>query len=368
MKSGKKYMNIYLVGIAIFMSFGLRDMEQERPTTGYWAMEGNLLTHQFIDEADTLSGNEIYELQDEKGLTIWFGRYIFKDVCVTGLCRMIRLWLFWDGAGNHLDIQLFDDEPLTKSDHTEFEPDDYKKLYGILLDQNSILKGLTSEDLTIETEPDNPFEVDGYSSATQPAVAEVVVKDAVFTCHTLWHTVFGSTRTKILDMLDERISHEYLSLMFDSQKHALISWAIQTIERLPEYHEDYFPLILEYIKSDNELLSDQALAYFQPQKLQDDALQKQLAAIIPQLTPQKKNEVVWKFVDYGNACDEVVLALLEMFRNGDLGVGALNLVYRLVRQEQLIDKGQIFQLVENLSSHENAYVRNLTTRLLEKTP
>jgi hypothetical protein len=229
MKSGMKYINIYLVGIAMFMSFGLREMEQERPTTGYWSMEGNLLTHQFIDDTDTLSGTTIYELLDDKGMTIWFGRYIYKDVCVTGLCRIIRLWMFWDGAGNYLGIQMPEGETLTKSDHTDFEEDDYKKLDEILSNPNSLLKDLTSEDLTIEKEPENPFEVDGYTSATQPALADVVVKDAVYTCHTLWHIVSGPTRTKILDVLNNKISHDYLSLMFESQKPALISWAIQTI-------------------------------------------------------------------------------------------------------------------------------------------
>jgi hypothetical protein len=129
----------------------------------------------------------LFELQNENGLPIWFGRHIFKDVCISGECKMIRLWLFWDGAGNYLGLQIPEQEPLTKSDHTPFEPEDYDKLEDILRDTASILKDLKPEDLIIV--PDTidaykAYEVDGYTAATQPALAEVMVKDAVYTCHT----------------------------------------------------------------------------------------------------------------------------------------------------------------------------------------
>jgi hypothetical protein len=364
MRLRKAHIPYFLAVVAIFLSFELNNGQPERPTTGYWAMEGTLMNHPFMDHLDSLSGNEIFELQDENGLTLWFGRHIFKDVCISGICRMIKLWLFWDGAGNYLDIQLFENEPLTKSDHTDFEPDDYVKLNGILNDPNSVLKDYSSEDLTIEKVPDNPFEVDGYTSATQPTLAEVVVKDAVYTCHTLWHTVFGSTRTMILDILDKRVSHDYLALMFESQFPAYVVWAIGIVERLPEYHEDFYPLIIENIKSEDASLSQQALNYFQSHMLNDEALQKQLAAVIPELTTQKKYDIIWKFVDLEKTNVDVVLTLLEMFQQQEIGVGAINLIYRLVLPEHLTDNQRIREIVQELSAHENAYIRNLTGRLL----
>jgi hypothetical protein len=57
--------------------------EKSLPTKDFRAMEGTLVTHHFEDQTDSLSGPELFELQDEDGLPIWFGRHIFKDVCIS---------------------------------------------------------------------------------------------------------------------------------------------------------------------------------------------------------------------------------------------------------------------------------------------
>jgi hypothetical protein len=194
-----KYYLLFPVVFGMLLFGGFSPPFPERPQTGFWTMEGTLVTHFFEETTDSLSGPELFELQNEDGLPIWFGRHIFKDVCISGECKMIRLWLFWDGAGNYLGMQIPEEEPLTKSDHTEFEPEDYEKLGNILRDTASVLKGLKPEDLIIvpdSIDPYKAYEVDGYTAATQPALAEVVVKDAVYTCHTLWHTVYGPVQTK----------------------------------------------------------------------------------------------------------------------------------------------------------------------------
>jgi hypothetical protein len=166
-----------------FLSAGFSGTFTERPKNGFWAMEGTLITHHFEEKLDSLSGPELFELQDKEGIPVWFDRRIFKDVCISGECKMIRLWLFWDGGGNYLGMQIPENEPLTKSDHTQFEREDYEKLESILRDTLSILKNLEQEELIIVPDTINPYEVDGYTAATQPALAEVVVKDAVYTCH-----------------------------------------------------------------------------------------------------------------------------------------------------------------------------------------
>lgn len=79
-----KYLVIFLaLGIVIFAGFS--DTFPERPKTGFWAMEGKLITHYFEEKTDSLSGPELFELQNENGLPIWFGRHIFKDVCISGI-------------------------------------------------------------------------------------------------------------------------------------------------------------------------------------------------------------------------------------------------------------------------------------------
>jgi hypothetical protein len=363
----KKYFIQAGLALIVLVLAGFGDMQPERPTTGFWAMEGSLTVHPFTtDKLDSLSGQEIYELRDSLGVTLWFGRHIFKDVCITGQCKMIRLWLFWDGAGNYLGFQIPEDEPLTKSDHTEFETPDYEKLHRILTERESILKDLKTEDLTEKPEVENPFEVDGYTAATKPGLDEVVVKDAVYTCHTLWHTVYGPTQTAIAEILETRISEDYLELMFADGKTSLVSWAITSVAKEATYHAQFYPHILTALLSDDAALSKQALDYFAPGRLTEEEVQLQLTRLIPQTGSQKKYDIIWKLVEAGVIYESVVLKLLEYFDQQHIGVGSLNLVYRLVQPDHLASNTEINAELQKLAAHDNAYIRNLTGRLLDK--
>ena len=330
----------------------------------YWSMEGVLIEHEFNDSLDLLSDQIVFELQDNNGLPVWFGRYIFKDVCILGQCRMVSIWLFWNGAGNYLGIQLLDDEPLTKSDHEEFEPEDYAKLESILKNPNSILKDKKAEDLTLQPESDDPFEVDGYSGATQPSLLEVVVEDAVYTCHTLWHTVYGPTMDKIKEILEERVGEEYLKLMFESSNPDFVIWGIRSVDQFPEYHESFYDMIMDNISSDHVLLYEEAIGYFRPERMEDKVVQINMVNSIPGLSSQKKYDIIWKFIETDQVYEEVVEALLEFFQNNYIGIGTLNLVYRLVNTGHLENNQNINLIILDLADHENAYVRNLTRRLI----
>lgn len=365
----KRYILQGLSAIIILLFISFTDVVPERPQTGFWAMEGTLETHIFEDKTDSLSGPEIFELQDENGLPIWFGRHIFKDVCISGECKMIRLWLFWDGAGNYLGMQIPEEEPLTKSDHTPFEPEDYEKLEDILGDTASILKGLKQEDLIIV--PDTidaykAYEVDGYTAATQPALAEVVVKDAVYSCHTLWHTVYGPVQNAIHEIMKNRINKDYLELIFNSQNPAYISWAIESVEKFPEYHEDFYPKIIKHIKSEKSDLANQSLNYFYPELLADTTVQRKFVQVLGDADMSIKYEILWKLIELEEVDELVVLSLLKMFDEEAVGIGAYNLILRLVTSEHLNDNSEISQIINNLSEHDNGYVRNLTQKLLNE--
>ncbi len=367
MNSNTRYIIQGIIAGLIVLSAGFSDKPPEKPQTGYWAMNGNLVTHYFADTTDTLSGPEIYELQDDNGLPIWFGRHIFKDVCMSGECKMIRLWLFWDGAGNFLGIQLHETEPLTKSDHTEFDSTDYKKLEAILGDSASVLKELNPEDLIIVPDSINPYqayEVDGYTAATQPAIAGAVVKDAVYTCHTLWHTVYGPAQNAIQKINHDRLNENYLSLWFNSPNPSYNSWALLIVKGFQEFHISFSLNILNCIKSENEALAKQALDYFQSSHLQEIVLQKKMAELIPDVSTREKYDILWKLTALKAIDEEVVLKLLHFFEEEKLDVGSLNLIFRMISAEHLQNK-KIKQHIDTLSTHENNYIRNLTRKLTE---
>ncbi len=363
-----KFILFFLVTIGIMMFTGFSKPFPERPITGFWAMEGTLITHYFEDQTDSLSGPEIFELQNEDGLTIWFGRHIFKDVCKSGECKMISLWLFWDGVGNYLGMHIPENEPLTKSDHTKFAPEDFYKLDGILRDTASILKSLKQEDLVFIPDSIDPYEaykVDGYTAATQPALADVVVKNAVYTCYTLWHTVYGPVQKAIFEILEDRLDNDFLTLMFNNPNLAYHFWAISSVEKFPEYHNAFYQQIIENIKSENTALANKALNYFKPEILTDAVIQKQLVNIMPNVEMNIKYEILWKFIGLGEVNDNVAVGLLNLYKEKSLGVGMLNLIFRLISEEHLEEDKEIYQIIKNLTNDENQYVRNLSQRLLD---
>lgn len=354
-----------LIILIILLLTGSTNVFHDQPKTGYWALKGTIKTHIFKDENDSLSGPEIFELQNDNGLPIWFGREIFKDVCMSGVCKMIRLWVFWDGAGNYLGIQTLDQEPLTKSDHTLFEDADYAKLDEILKDTASVLKTLKQEELIIVPDSINPFEIDGYTAATQPALAEVIVKDAVYTCHTLWHTVYGPSQKAVENILMQRLSKEYLTAMFETQKPSYISWAIKTIEKHPTYHESFYKKIMEYITSDNSSLSKQALDYFKPVLMENESIQYEFAELFEKVDINIKYEILWKYIKHGNTGEFVILNILKTFNEQNMGIGTYNLILRLIKPEHLKNNSDINKIITSMSKHENDYIKNLSLKLLE---
>jgi len=331
----------------------------------FLSWEGERISHTFNDIVDELSDQQIIELQDEAGMPVYFGRYFFKDVCISGKCKMIRVWLFWDGAGNYLGYQVPDDEPLTKSDHTVFEPEDYQKLDKILSDRSSILEDLKQEDLVIIPDSiENPYELDGYTAATQPALSEVIVKDAVYTCHTLWHTVYGSTQQEVFRLLNERTDVDFLEKMLASKQPGKIIWVIDAVEKQRKYHEEFYPRFIEYIKSEDDLLADKALDYFQNSMLNDELLRNRLVDEMAYFSARTNVELIWRLIEHGTVSDEIFGKLLQFVKEGKLQVTALNIVYQLFQLEFMKDE-QIKTTMNNFLNGEDAYVRRLTQKVME---
>jgi hypothetical protein len=363
--SFKNYHLPVSIAIVVLLLTSFNNMDN-LPKTGFWSMKGTLITHDFEDKTDSLSGPEIYELQDSTGLTIWFGRVIFKDVCISGKCKMIRVWIFWNGAGNYLGHQIISGEPLTKSDHTLFVDADYVKLDNILKDSTSILKRLKQEELIIVPENRELLQVDGYTAATQPTLAEVVVKDAVYTCHTLWHTVYGPVQEKIFEILESRISSDYLALLFENESPDYNLLAIGFVQKYLDFHQQFYTEIIRCIQSENDNLASKALEYFHSEFLKDETIQYQIVNVIPFVSAQRKNDILWRLSEVGKINDESILHMLEMVEKKQIGVGSINLVLRLIQPEQISNNHEISIQMQYLAKSENAYVRNLVNKHLSK--
>ena len=345
------------------VSFCDHSSTAQNPSTRYWEMKGTQHQHLFIDHTDSLSAQQIFELCDEKGLSVWFGRDIRKVVCLTGQCRMVHVWLFWDGAGNYLGFQEHQGDPLTKTDHTVFSDADKQKLHRILADSVSVLKNLKQEELIIK--PDKiDQKVDAVSSATQPSLQEYLVRNAAYTCYTLWHTVYSSTRGEVLRILEKRANKDYLNLVFEGNNPEYLRWAIGFTRRHPNYHADFYPQIIDLIKNKNETVSGQALAYFSKDRLSDVGLQKEIIKAFDNFGYQRKFELLWKLSEVKRIDDEVIVHILDMFEKEHINASLLGYAYKLIRPENLEDP-RIRKKLNSFVIHKNLYVRNITQKVLE---
>jgi hypothetical protein len=351
------------------------------PSKDFLHMKGTVVTHIVKNSTDTLSENRILELQDDDGMTLWFGRYFYKDICVTGICRMVKLWIFWDCAGNYLGIQLDEKDPLTKSDHTPFEPEDYIRLDQILADTLSILKSLRYEDLVTDeiTQPeldDNRnlmalFEVDGYSSATSPTLKEYVVKDAVYTCYTLWHTVYGETKVNIDDILKGRIDSNYLNKLLNGSENQKL-FALEIIRQNSSFFFEFNSQLLPLIASQNKNISEKALSVVTPQYLSNSENQLRFIELMDHSLPETKYEIIYKLQLIDNISTDAIILLIDKYTTGKISAGGLNQIFkiiskRIVTNKNILNNNEIESRLVQLSKHSDPYTANLTKNFLKST-
>lgn len=351
------------------------------PSKDFLNMEGIAVTHELIVSSDSLSDNKIIELQDNNGLTIWYGRYFYKDICITGICRMVKLWIFWDGVGNYLGIQLDETDPLTKSDHTPFEPDDYIRLDEILGDTVSILKELEYEELVIEEKVEldlndsnkkNLFElieVDGYSSATLPSLKEYVIKDAVFTCYTLWHTVYGETKLYIDDILSKRIDAEYINKLLKGSENQQL-FALEMIRRNDSFFSEFNSQIFLLVTSSNKIISEKALSVITPQFLDNSESQLRFIELMDNSLPETKYEIIYKLQLIDNISTKSIILLIDKYMTGKISAGGLNQIFKVVSKQMLINQDilnnkEIESRLVQLSNHTDPYTANITKNFLK---
>jgi hypothetical protein len=280
---------------------------------------------------------------------------------------MVRVKVYWTGAATYMGFQTPPNDPMTKTDHTKFTPQDYEKLDGILSDSTSVLKRFKIEELIIETEDKNKSKnlIDAHSGATEPSLAGYVVKDAVFTCYTLWHAVYGFSMERIKLILEQRTDEDYLSLVFERKKPQYTLWAIDFIRRHPRYHKAFYPLILSCVNSEDLNLSRRALAYFTPALLADSGLQNELSRVMAEASLQTKFEILYKFSTLHKVNNDIIVELLGQYENQKLSTTMLGNVCDMITAENLEDI-RIRKMIRNISEDDNQYVRTITQRTLLK--
>ena len=315
--------------------------------------------HTFVSPEDSLETINLVECQAPNGLTNWFSSDINKSVCTDKQCKMVNVRLFWDGVGNYHHFELINNEPLTKTDHSVFTADDYEKLNLILKDSLSVFKDLKIEELVTEKRED----VDGISGATSKSLSEYVVRDAVYTCFTLWHTVYGIRKSQINAILKERTTKAYLSKSFGKNDPAVDLWAMNTILSQPKYSTIFFNELVAKITSEDDRVSNLALRAISISSLNSEFAQMQLVSRLPKVDNLKRLDIIWKLSDCQVVYEKVVLQLLYYYQNEVINQAALSYVYKIISREKM-QSPEITKNLKGLLNDKNAYVRNLTHNLL----
>jgi hypothetical protein len=327
------------------------------------SISGNIYMHEFSDKDDSLSAQQIIEFRADNGVPLWFARDIRKVVCLDETCRMVQLRLYWDGAANYYKFDIPEDFPLSKTDHTVFSADDYKKLDMILTDANSILANLKKEEL-VEREIISYDGIDAVSAATRPAYQNLLVSNAAYTCYTLWHTVYGPTQAKIKEIIEGRADIDYLKKIFELQEPNYLIWAINYLDTNSEYQDEFNGVVLDLLLSDNSVVANKAFQYFTNQRMMNPVIQKELSKRYWKFQPQTKDELIKKLTGIDFISNEAYLIFLEQFELDLITAGDLRKIITSIHPEDLSDK-ELQNKFSVLSQDPNPFVRNMMKSLMK---
>lgn len=356
MQNELKKLSMFLALFTVTVSFAFEG-------TNYLNMSGKKVIHPFYDPDDSISTKEFIELKADNGIPVWFGKDTKKVVCFTGVCRLAHLWLFWNGVGDYLGFQLNEKEPLTKTNHVEFSVEDYKKLHKILADTFSVLKNIKEEDLVDEFIGN--AEIDAHTGATRASFKDDLVDNAAYTCYTLWHTVYGKTRTEIQNILEQRVDSTYLQTLLNENNHQYQKWAINYISKNPKYQSFFNQRIVSMVANSDNELAQLALNYLTPALLSRSDMQLILFSSFEKVELPRKFQIVWRLSQLKALDNRVVLFLLKEFEDQKISASMLTYVYKSIDAKNLENK-EIHKKLTKFSKHKNVFVRNLTQRLLSE--
>ncbi|MFC1765019.1 hypothetical protein ACFL6U_23480 [Planctomycetota bacterium] len=331
-----------------------------------------------IKDKQPIGENRLYEYIDDKNITQCFGREIFTGVCNDGSCKPVRLRLYWDAIGDFLKYELPEGEGLEKNESDVFTKKDYKKLTEVLQNPVSVLNNYKIDELGLISKADvlqNPdptlnthyFDevvlkseendtVDGVTGATVVAIKDAVVEGAVYTTYTLWHIVYGQTRTKIKELVEQKQDTSFMLHMLNSSKSSYQLWAIDQIKtkRLLQ-NQHFYPVIIAMLNGKDETVANWALDLFEKDDLADSKIQCDLYRVFDRSSISMKFNTLNKLRQAETPNQEIVIKLLEDFIEDNLGPGIFTYIMDLTANIKEANELLLSKLI-SLLSHPNFFV------------
>jgi hypothetical protein len=280
---------------------------------------------------------------------------------------MAQIRLFWNVRGDYIRFEIPEVAPLTKYKHEPFTRQDYLQLVEILKDSLSILGNLQEKDLTeavtLSKSKDNI--VDGYTGATTKNIQDYIIKGAVYTCYTLWHTVYGATRERIKEIEKNKTDTAYISKLFAKRENIFKVHAIDLVINNPGYFSFFKNRIIENLKSNDDRVSSLALSVFSLERLDEKDIQKLLIQSFDGIKYDRKFELLWKLSAVNQVDDFVILTLLQYFIDKKMDATLLGYTFQLINVQHLKNE-EILNKIKLIAENENRFVRNISQKLLAK--
>jgi len=309
-----------------------------------------------IEDNQNIDDNRLYEYIDDKNITQCFGREIFRAVCADTSCKPLRLWLYWDVIGDFLGYELPEGVELEKDEDSVFTKKDYEKLTEVLQNPVSILNIYKRDELVSKTEEKDAVSIDGMTGATIAAIKDAVVENAAHTTYTLWHIVYGETRSKIKELVAQRQDTSFLLHMLNSSKSSYQLWAIDQIKTkrlLQDQH--FYPVIIDILNGKDETVAECALDLFEKNDLIDSKIQYDLYRVFDRSSVSMKFNTLRRLSQAETLNQEIIIKLLEDFIENDLGPDIFTHIMDLTANIKKPNELLLSKLI-SLLSHPNFYV------------
>ncbi len=356
----KRNILLILILVLSISSFHIKTENVTRLFTPTIAKEIHSVIPHIIDFKDTSQNDTLFEHLSENKIPTMYSRKIRTGVCIDGECRLVRINLFWNTSGRYLGFELPEKEFLSKTEHVKFTSKEYDQLHFLLANPHSELANYSLKDLVPGKDSTNT-NVDAVSSATIAAVLDYIVPGAVYTTYTLWHVVYGQTKSEIEKLTYEKLTSEIVLELLNSKILEDQVWALNHISEKMEISGALQNKIMEIISGKDIYLAERSLNALKPNALTSE-IQIELSNIFDNSGFWHKLFIIQKLMDAPKLDNYVIKKLSSELKN--LNGTLIKTSLELFNTHNIIDEFVAENVAELLKS-ENRYIANQAFEYLE---
>ena len=343
-------------------------------TTSAIPYHGKSIHAYFVDFADSLSGDILYQVRAGNGYPVSYHRKIRTSVCFDNKCRLLNIVVHWNITGRYLGFELPPGEYLSKAEHKPFTNEEYVRLHSLLSDPNSPLGTFSYNELA-PAKTESNRDIDAVSSPTAKNLLEFVVEGAAYTTYKLWHIIHGVSREEVAKLTVEVLTPELFLEILRSAEVSDKIWALDHRHYMDETSHEIQKAILSFITSDEFSLAESAIQAVGKKDLEYENFQILLLKTLDAANYSLKKRIIEKFAEASEVSGPARLMLAEKLKavSGELVTGTLDLfsaknisdiavcrqVATLLENQNVFISRQAYEFLKELSLTDREIQRKL---------